>query len=509
MTYRTILPCVLLFGASAFFAAPPVHGGCGIGSEYSHIDWLETVHEQYSICYTAEYEEDVAFVERWVEHAWQLMLDKYGVARFADPRDNRALHLFVVLIPAPNAHADTGTTRFMCCYDASGAYTSGRFARIPYLTPSHPEWKRRPTWGALQFPSDGYHIKNIIHEVTHAGQYSIYGGKWPPPVPRWVSEGLAEYEGMFNASKENLDHADSALMRYVREQIPDRIFCCQTLAADLPLLSTSDVYFGGSLILKYLADRFGEDIHNLLVRHTYPTFPEALTAELETARITMPEAFQGLQSWLAGGSLDVEKMARTFKLRFAHSAAGGGWMTDLVLLNPNRNKAAEATIEIFSSDGTLRTEEQFDLGELRMAEWTLPEGEEVETGGVLVSSPEKLAGFLRFRGSDGSATSVQSAPAGSRFIVPVSSRVDRVGLAVYNLDNKNLTVTFRMGEREVVKAIPMQGKIAAFVDEYFPGLDEPTGALIVGTEPLGGQITVLALELINGNLVTLPATPLN
>ena len=60
----------------------------------------------------------------------------------------------------------------------------------------------------------------------------------------------------------------------------------------------------------------------------------------------------------------------------------------------------------------------------------------------------------------------------------------------------------------IYKMIPMQGKIAGFVDEYF-GADEPTGALIVRTDPSGGQITVLALEIINGNLVTLPAAPLN
>ena len=50
--------------------------------------------------------------------------------------------------------------------------------------------------------------------------------------------------------------------------------------------------------------------------------------------------------------------------------------------------------------------------------------------------------------------------------------------------------------------------IAGFVDEYFPGSGS-ANTLIVQTDPLGGRITVLALELINGNLVTLPAVPVD
>ena len=163
---------------------------------------------------------------------------------------------------------------------------------------------------------------------------------------------------------------------------------------------------------------------------------------------------------------------------------------------------------MFGQDGGPRTEEQFSLRELSVVEWTLTEGEEVETGGVVVSSSEELSGFLRFRHEGGAATSVQSAPVGSAFMVSVSREADQTGLAVYNAGDKDLTVVLRIGERALYKTIPAQGKIAAFVDEYFPGLDKPTGALIVRTDPPGGQITVLALEIINGNLVTLPAVAL-
>ena len=43
----------------------------------------------------------------------------------------------------------------------------------------------------------------------------------------------------------------------------------------------------------------------------------------------------------------------------------------------------------------------------------------------------------------------------------------------------------------------------------FPGLSGSTDTLVVQTDPSGGQIIVLALELINGNQVTLPAVALD
>ena len=84
----------------------------------------------------------------------------------------------------------------------------------------------------------------------------------------------------------------------MHERIPDRIFLATSLGSDTPSLTTSDVYFGGALIMKYLADRFGEDIHNRLVRHTHPTFDEAMAAEFEASGTTATEVFEDLQTWL-------------------------------------------------------------------------------------------------------------------------------------------------------------------------------------------------------------------
>ena len=150
----------------------------------------------------------------------------------------------------------------------------------------------------MRLPHDDYHAKNLVHEFTHAGQRVIWGSVNTRPVPQWVSEGLAEYEGMFNATEHNRTVGFDSLVRYVHDEIPDRIFLAKSLGSDQLSLTTSDVYFGGALIMKYLADKFGEDIHRRLVRHTHSTFDEAMAAEFEASDTTATEVFEDLQAWL-------------------------------------------------------------------------------------------------------------------------------------------------------------------------------------------------------------------
>ena len=149
----------------------------------------------------------------------------------------------------------------------------------------------------MGLPPDDFHAKNLIHEFTHAGQQIL--GVFRRPVPTWVFEGLAEYEGTFNATEHNRTVGFDSLIRYAHERIPDQIFLAGALGGDEFSLTTSDVYFGGNVIMKYLADRFGEDIHRRLVRHTYASFDEALWAEFEAAGTSTPQVFADLQAWLA------------------------------------------------------------------------------------------------------------------------------------------------------------------------------------------------------------------
>ena len=452
--------------------------------------WLEEDNGQYTIYYVQEYEQDVEFVRMWLDRAERLMLNKYGLQR-------HGYDISVYLPPAPTPEAGRGLATLVCC-------RSDNTGEIYYMTPSAPAYGQG-TLGTLSLSVDDYHTKTLVHEYITVGHIRIaesdkHKGFHYYSAPSWFVQGLQEYDGMFHSTESNRTTGYERLLDYAERSLQDTFYN----------FGSSSTYFGGLLLQTFLAEQYGEDIHVDLLTSEQPTFDLALDEQLALHDRTASEAFEDFRRWFQtklSGGIGTVPTTKPFNLYFAHSAAGGGWRTDLVLLNTNP-EMAEATVEVFGQDGGPRTEEQFSLRELSVVEWTLPEGGAVETGGVVVSSSEELSGFLRFRYSDGSATSVQSAPVGSAFMVPVSNQVDRVGLAVFNADDKNLTVVFRMGERALYKTLPAQGKIAGFVDEYFPGLDDSEGALIVQTNPLGGQITVLALELINGNLVTLPAAVL-
>ena len=203
------------------------------------------------------------------------------------------------------------------------------------------------------------------------------------------------------------------------------------------------------------------------------------------------------------------------KLYFAHSATGGGWETDLTLINPcclkGTGAGVRATVEVFRSDGTLRVEEQIVLQGWSMKEWTLPTGTGVETGAVVVTSDGELTSFLRFRYKDEAAASVPASPLGSSFMIPVSGIVDQTGLAVYNdLDEEERVILAVDGAGSTVVTIPPKGKIAGFIEEFFEDREgrevQRGGFLRINAFPYGeSRISVLALEIVNGDLVAIPA----
>lgn len=257
--------------------------------------WLESAKEQYSVCYTEEYAADVPFVEKWLDHSLLLMQDKYGIETLS--LDGLPMTVNVMLVPAPNAQASESRTGFYCCWGYGRTVgdqyqREGWYSFIPYLAPSHSAWDASTTWGGMQLPPADYHAKNLVHEFTHAIQRSAWGDG--TTIPRWVSEGLAEYEGMFNATDYNRTGGFASLVRYVYGR-RSLLECC---SGNPPTISTQDIYFGGALIMKYLADTFGEDIHVRLVRHRHPSLEAAFAAEVEAGGSTMWETYDNLLAWL-------------------------------------------------------------------------------------------------------------------------------------------------------------------------------------------------------------------
>lgn len=289
-----LLFCFLALG-SRTDALAQEQGQC---SAYdADIQWLESVHDQYSVCYTREYAGDVKFVTEIIEGAKELMRTKYQVETLGNRSGDR-LHVNIMLLPEPNHEASTSTTRFKCCYNSSGRYdrSRGTFAQIPYLTPGHSDWNEDPTFGSARLTPQNFHAKNLVHEFTHAIQHTLWRTR-NTHVPNWFAEGQAEYDGMFHSTEYNRTTGVRNLVDLVHRRHRDKIVLGQTLGGDENRLVVTEIYFSASIVLRYLSERFGEDIQLRLMKHEYPTFHDALMAEIESAGTTLEAEFEGMRDW--------------------------------------------------------------------------------------------------------------------------------------------------------------------------------------------------------------------
>ena len=289
-----LLFCFLALG-SRTGALAQEQGQC---SAYdADIEWLESAHEQYSVCYTREYAGDVKFVTEVIEDAKKLMRTKYQVETLGNGRGG-GLHVNIMLLPEPNHEASTSTTWFKCCYDSSGGYdrSQGTFAQIPYLTPGHSDWSEAPTFGGARLTPDNFHAKNLTHEFIHAVQRTLWRTR-NTHVPDWFVEGQAEYDGMFHTTEYNRTTGFRNLVDHGHRYHRDKIILGQTLGGDDNRLVVTEIYFSASIVLRYLSERFGEDILLRLMKHEYPTFHDALMAEMDSAGTTLEAEFEGMRDW--------------------------------------------------------------------------------------------------------------------------------------------------------------------------------------------------------------------
>ena len=280
-------------------------------------EWLEEDNGQYTIYYVQEYEQDVEFVRTWMDRAERLMLDKYGLQR-------HGYDISVYLPPAPTSYAGRGLSTLVCCRsDGTG--------EIHYLTPSAPAYGEG-SLGTLRLSANDYHSKTLVHEyVTVAHQrvsenkprgFSYYS------APSWFYQGLEEYDGMFHSTESNRTTGYERLLDYAEKSLQGTFYN----------FGSSSPYFGGLLLQTFLVEQYGEDIHLDLLTSEQPTFDLALDEQLARHGRTASEAFEDFQRWFQAklsGGIGTVPAAKPFNLYFAHSAAGGGWRTDLMLLNTN------------------------------------------------------------------------------------------------------------------------------------------------------------------------------
>ena len=164
---------------------------------------------------------------------------------------------------------------------------------------------------------------------------------------------------------------------------------------------------------------------------------------------------------------------------FGTPSAGGGWRTDLLLLNTHRDKTVEASVDVFDSNGVVRiTGEHLSLQRLSVVEWETTRRRRRGRGGWHSGFVSRnIVGISALSAQGRSGPLRRGIPGGGQFHDPRKQSGRSAGLAVYNADDKRSDGSVSGWEKEYfIRTISGEReKSRGFVDEFlFPGLSGST-----------------------------------
>ena len=212
------------------------------------IEWLEAKFSdygsQYSIFYTQQYSQDVVKAQSWIDLGLVMMQSRYKL-------DSLPHGMRLFLHPVPAYEVDTNTA-----YTGYPTTSLGVVPSIHYLTPSSPLWLTAGK-GSIgnDKNTDDYHAFITVHEFTHVVQ-SVLRPNWG--YPAWVYEGMANYEGLFNSTAYNRDHAPDWVAVWIKANA-QTIICCQSLAGEG--FDITEVYNSPSFFWYFITNTYGSDIN--------------------------------------------------------------------------------------------------------------------------------------------------------------------------------------------------------------------------------------------------------
>lgn len=226
-------------------------------------------------------------------------------------------------------------------------------------------------------------------------------------------------------------------------------------------------------------------------------------------------------------------------LYFPQFVTGGGYFSQITILNPNSGSAQPVTLRLADEIGNPLSNVEFTLnsGSGAVQVHTDESGEVVlsiqpngslllETestgdqvlGSAVVTAPIEIDGVIVFGGDFGLAGVQSSDEFSHGFMGPVESVGSevRTAVAIQNLENSSVSLTLELlsrgGEREALSNpvnIPARGRVARFVDELFAdsGVDfsEFGGAVRLVSEE---DVAAMMLQTRPDQLATLPVTEL-
>ena len=234
--------------------------------------WLELdVGDHVTICYTDS--NDAELVRPIIEEVLALNRDKYGIHTLAEPD----LHVDPIHL---NIHFVDGIRRWrlnrLVPWD-------GEVKGIHYPSPSHPTMQNHNHRKSLAEMI--FWLRPIPWQVTEN-------------APHWFVRDLGLYDAMFHISTHNSAQEFRSVVERLERRGSSIALSRELLRDNQPILSVSRSGLG-VIVLKYFADRFGEDLHSRLSSFgPDSSFYEVLHSELKAAGTTLNAEFMNMEQWL-------------------------------------------------------------------------------------------------------------------------------------------------------------------------------------------------------------------
>jgi len=221
-------------------------------------------------------------------------------------------------------------------------------------------------------------------------------------------------------------------------------------------------------------------------------------------------------------------------LSFAHFGTGAGLQFDLVLVNPSKSVTATGTIRFWDPSGNsldpsgfLSEGVDFDLPPQGSKTLSADGTGEVVTGSITVHSNVPVSGVERFFLPNAGLAGVGTGEPQESAIVPVRREGGTsTGVAIRNAWQSGVTVDLTLQDESgqpvangnAVLNIPVNGRVSAFLQEYFPDADTSNfrGSMLIESRTRGHSsepLQVIGLELEVGGtspkFTTLPVEPVS
>ena len=214
-------------------------------------------------------------------------------------------------------------------------------------------------------------------------------------------------------------------------------------------------------------------------------------------------------------------------LQIPQFAVGGGFSSDVVVTNRSPTESAAVAVDVWDPEGNALDgnlilgvgADRFDLSPSGSRTLTLShDGGDLLTGSITVSSDTPVSAVVRFDFPGTGITGVGTSPRLQGAIAPVRRSGNlSSGVAIRNPELAAQTIDLELKDEdglvvpggEASRTIEAGGRIAEFIEQFFPEADTADFKGEISIRARAGQIAVIVLELEVGRaFTTLPVSPI-